>query len=38
MALLAPSVDPGPQGLQDPDQAEEASPEVAWLGSSAAQG
>lgn len=38
MALLAPSADPGPLDLQDPDQAEEASREVAWRGSSVAQG
>lgn len=38
MALLAPSEDPVPLGLQDPGQAGEASPEVAWRGSWAAQG
>lgn len=38
MALQAPSVDSGPLGLQDPDRAEEASREVAWRGSWAAQG
>ena len=38
MVPLAPSVDPAPLDLQDPGQAEEASPEAAWLGSWAAQG